>query len=184
MSISIFPGTVLATTENTPMVDGADNEVTATTENKSSDEFLDPIIISEDVTKRGEKEKHFICDDGSYIAVSYPHAVHEQVNGEWVDIEYDVTDDKGEITPVDEDIKVKFANNTNSAKLVKIETGDYKISWTVEAETEDGNGVEKVKLSKESKAAIKTNKEITKAKKDKIKNNAKYTTEEVFDIKQ
>ncbi len=101
-----------------------------------------------------------------------------------MDIEYDVTDEEGEITPIDEDIKVKFANNTNSAKLVKLETGKYKISWTVEAETENGNGIEKVKLSKESKAALKTNKEITKAKKDKIKNNSKHTIEEVFDIKQ
>ncbi|MBQ4116327.1 MAG: DNRLRE domain-containing protein, partial [Clostridia bacterium] len=158
--------------------------VTPATEEKSlADEILEPIIVSEDITKRGEHEKHFLCDDGSYIAVSYPQAVHEQVDGEWVDIEYDVTADGNGISPVDDTIKVKFANNTNSAKLVKLESGDYKISWTVEAENENGDITEKVKLSKDSKATLKTSKELLKDKKEKIKNNAKHTVEEVFDIK-
>lgn len=35
-----------------------------------------PVIVEEDLGKRGEYEKHFLCDDGSYMAVSYPEPVH------------------------------------------------------------------------------------------------------------
>ncbi|MBR5322227.1 MAG: RICIN domain-containing protein [Clostridia bacterium] len=185
MMISILPGNIIALTDDSAQSTENEQAVTPVTEEKSlADEILEQIIVSEDITKRGENEKHFLCDDGSYIAVSYPQAVHEQVDGEWVDIEYDVERDSNGISPVDDTIKVKFANNTNSAKLVKLESGDYKISWTVEAENENGDATEKVKLSKESKAALKTSKELLKDKKEKIKNNAKHTVEEVFDIKK
>lgn len=33
-------------------------------------------IIDEDVTKRGEFEKHFLCSDGTYRAVTYAEPVH------------------------------------------------------------------------------------------------------------
>ena len=185
MMISILPGNLLALTDDSSASAETESAVTPTTEEKSlADEILEPIIVSEDITKRGENEKHFLCDDGSYIAVSYPQAVHEQVDGEWVDIEYDVTADGNGISPVDDTIKVKFANNTNSAKLVKLESGDYKISWTVEAENENGDITEKVKLSKDSKATVKTTKEITQENKEKIKNEAKYTKEEVKSLKK
>ncbi len=185
MMISILPGNVIALTDDSAESAETEQAVTPTTEEKSlADEILEPIIVSEDITKRGEKEKHFLCDDGSYIAVSYPQAVHEQIDGEWVDIEYDVTADGNGISPVDDTIKVKFANNTNSAKLVKLESGDYKISWTVEAENENGDITEKVKLSKDSKATVKTTKEITQENKEKIKNEAKYTKEEVKSLKK
>ena len=170
---------LLATVPGSIIIGTAEQE----TEPQSKD-LLDPIIVSEDVTKRGENEKHFLCDDGSYIAISYPHPVHEDREGEWIDIEHEVVSDGDEISPIDDDIRVKFSNNTNSSKLVKIEADGYKISWTVEAEKQDGKTAEKVKLSKESKAAIKTNKEITKANKDKIKESTNYTLEEVYDIKK
>ena len=127
MMISILPGNVIALTDDSLESAETEQAVTPATEEKSlADEILEPIIVSEDITKRGEHEKHFLCDDGSYIAVSYPQAVHEQVDGEWVDIEYDVTADGNGISPVDDTIKVKFANNTNSAKLVKLEEGYEK----------------------------------------------------------
>ena len=47
-----------------------------------------PVIIEEDTSLRGEYEKHFLCDDGSYIAIPYPQAVHIKVNGEWVPSDY------------------------------------------------------------------------------------------------
>ena len=161
----------------------AQTEETAKTDEEIIASLLEPIIVEEDVTKRRESEKHFLCDDGSYIAISYSEAVHEEVNGEWVDIEYDVTDDGSDISPIDEDIKVKFANNTNSSKLVKIEAGGYKLSWTVEAETENGEGINKVKLSKESKAALKTTEEINKQNREKIKKESKNNYAQVLSHK-
>lgn len=176
MTLSMLPVKLFAEEET------AEAEVTQSED--LADEVISPIIVSEDVTKRGENEKHFLCDDGSYIAVSYPTAVHEQVDGEWVDIEYDVKEDGDGISPADDSIKVKFANNTNSSKLVKLEADEYKISWTVEAESVEGDITEKVKLSKDSKTVLKTAKELAKENSDKIKKNAKYTAEEVAGAKQ
>ena len=33
-------------------------------------------VLYEEESKRTEHEKHYFCSDGSYIAVSYPQAVH------------------------------------------------------------------------------------------------------------
>lgn len=38
-------------------------------------------IIDEDVTKRGEFEKHFLCSDGTYRAVTYAEPVHHYDSG-------------------------------------------------------------------------------------------------------
>ncbi|MBR5313874.1 MAG: hypothetical protein IKU45_00490, partial [Clostridia bacterium] len=182
MLIPLMPLRAIAATSEEDLTS---NKTEQTTVNEKEPESpLDAIIVEEDVSKRGRNEKHFLCDDGSYIAVSYSEDVHEVVNNEWVDIEYDVGESDGEISPVDEDIKVKFANNTNSSKLVKIDADGYKISWTVEAETEEGEGINKVKLSKESKSAIKTTKEINKQNKEKIKAESKNTYAQVLSYKQ
>ena len=41
------------------------------------EEDTEPKILYEDVSKRSETEKHFVCSDGSGIAVSYGQAVHQ-----------------------------------------------------------------------------------------------------------
>lgn len=44
-------------------------------------------IIDEDITKRGEFEKHFLCSDGTYRAVTYAEPVHhyDSATGTWQD---------------------------------------------------------------------------------------------------
>lgn len=46
-----------------------------------------PSIVEEDVSLRGEYEKHYLMSDGSYQAVVYSYPVHELVDGVWVEIE-------------------------------------------------------------------------------------------------
>ena len=43
-------------------------------------------VVSEDVSLRGEYEKHYLMSDGSYQAVVYSEPVHELVDGAWVEI--------------------------------------------------------------------------------------------------
>ena len=33
-------------------------------------------IVDEDITKRGEYEKHFLCSDGSFPSLSYSDSIH------------------------------------------------------------------------------------------------------------
>ena len=44
-------------------------------------------IVSEDATKRGMYEKHFLMSDGSYTVTVYNEPVHQDVNGTWVEVD-------------------------------------------------------------------------------------------------
>ena len=93
-------------------------------------------ILGEAVEKRDKYTKHFIKDDLTYEAAVYPIAVHYTENGSWKDIDNSLTDSVDESNdPVLEnknnDIKVKFAKNSNSNKLVSIKKDEYKLSWNL-----------------------------------------------------
>lgn len=44
-------------------------------------------VVREEMSLRGEYEKHFLMSDGTYQAVVYSCPIHELVNGIWVEIE-------------------------------------------------------------------------------------------------
>ena len=102
-----------------------------------------PIIVQEDVFLRGESEKHFLCDDGSYIAVSYPSAVHEKQGNAWVEIDYPLTVKEDRIQATDRcqtpegdvmDTAVSLAATMKAGReddLVRFRAGDAQIGWTV-----------------------------------------------------
>ena len=47
----------------------------------------DVTILYEEISLRQEHTKHFVCSDGSYLAISYPEPVHYLDGGEWKDID-------------------------------------------------------------------------------------------------
>ena len=79
----------------------------------------DIYILAEDTSKRGEFEKHYLCSDGRFVAVTYPEAVHYQdESGEWSDIDNSLS--------------------LNSAKGVyEAENGDFKISFHAPVQSSD-----------------------------------------------
>ncbi len=111
----------------------------------------DIFVIAEDTTKRSEFEKHYYCSDGSFVAVTYPEAVHYQDDdGTWVDVDNRPAINNTENTyeMVNGDFKVSFPDYapesngndstlTNSAspqdRLISIETGNYVLSWSLTA---------------------------------------------------
>lgn len=49
---------------------------------------LDPLILSEDISKREEGVKHFLTEDGSYVAAIYGEPVHyRDSDGRWAEID-------------------------------------------------------------------------------------------------
>ena len=36
----------------------------------------DVFLVEEDLSKRGQFEKHYLCSDGTYVSVTYPEAIH------------------------------------------------------------------------------------------------------------
>lgn len=55
-------------------------------------------IVEEDISLRGEYEKHFLMSDGTYQAVVYSSPVHELVDGIWVEIENANPNARGSVT--------------------------------------------------------------------------------------
>lgn len=96
-----------------------------------------PVILQEDMTKRGEYEKHFLCDDGSYMAVSYPEPVHVLQDGAWIDIDYAPETAGPRLAAHESGHSISLANasSPDESRLVSIEASGYEISWTVEAQT-------------------------------------------------
>ncbi len=107
-------------------------ETMQTTETEQSQAYTASPIIEEDITKRGEYEKHFLCEDGSYIAASYPYAVHEQnENGEWVDIDNSLTFRDNRIENQSETNRVSFAPKAASSQIARLEKDGHTMEWSL-----------------------------------------------------
>ena len=94
---------VVYATDYIGMVQEDNEDVTAigsTNDYFQAQSTLPPVILEEIVDMRTINEKYFICDDGSYMAVSYPEAVHKQYNGKWVDADYPLKSDGQRIQAV------------------------------------------------------------------------------------
>lgn len=116
MLIASFPVASLAQTLETTENDNIEETISQPTyENLTETELdeteKDVYILSEDTTKRGEFEKHYLCSDGTFVAVTYAEAVHyRDDNGEWTDIDNSLS-----------------ANETIGA--YEAQNGDYKVSF-------------------------------------------------------
>ena len=95
-------------------------------------------IVEEDITLRGEYEKHFINSDGTYTAVVYAEPVHMKENGKWEEIDNTLINHKdvhgNVLKNKDGVVDVSFADDDMSESLVSINKDGYSISWNVNAE--------------------------------------------------
>ena len=98
-------------------------------------------ILDEDITLRGEYEKHFINSDGTYTAVVYSEPVHMKENGKWKEIDNTLTNHKDVYGNVlknkDGVLNVSFADGDTSENLVSINKDGYSISWNINAEEDN-----------------------------------------------
>ncbi len=105
-------------------------------------------VLAEDNTKRTEFEKHYYCSDGTFVAVTYPEAVHYQnEQGEWVDVDMRLASDNtaqayesqsGNFkttfskpgTQSDASVMSAGAMSAN-VPAVNMQSGDYSLSWSL-----------------------------------------------------
>lgn len=105
-------------------------------------------VLAEDNTKRTEFEKHYYCSDGTFVAVTYPEAVHYQnEQGEWVDVDMRLASgnaaqayesQSGNFkttfskpgTKSDASVMSAGAMSAN-APAVNMQSGDYNLSWSL-----------------------------------------------------
>jgi hypothetical protein len=95
------------------------------------------IPVQEVVEKREANVKHFLTDNFRYVAMVYPVVVHYKENGSWKEIDNHlqstVDEAKNDVVEnVANDVKARFAKNTQSGKLVSIQLGNYGLSWSFE----------------------------------------------------
>ena len=109
----------------------------ATTDVEKTEEVT---IVEEDLSKRGETEKHFINTDGSYTAMSYNEAVHFEKDGEWSEIDNTLerrTDENGNTVIENKNgpVEVTFNENPSDGEIGKISYDGYSLSWDTVAKT-------------------------------------------------
>lgn len=91
-------------------------------------------VVCEDTSQRTAFSKHFLLDDGSYVAVSYPEAVHIKTDDGWEEIDNSLSADKnGTITNKNPAFPVAFNNTVSNS--VSMGANDNRISWSLKAET-------------------------------------------------
>jgi len=86
-------------------------------------------ILEEDVSKRGEYEKHFLLSDGSYLAVSYADPVHRlSLDGSFEEIDNTLSLKGGRLANADGEFYVSFAEESEK-NLVQLSHEGYTVSW-------------------------------------------------------
>lgn len=93
-------------------------------------------VREEDTALRGEYEKHFVREDGSYVAVSYSEPVHYLENGQWKEIDNTLIEatvnGTRRLATRDGLADVSFSK-TAGGQLARIEQGGHTLSWSVSA---------------------------------------------------
>jgi YD repeat-containing protein len=110
-------------------------------DNGAVDSEMEPDIIGEVVEKRERNVKHFLRDDGSFVAAIYPENVHYKDGDEWKEIDNSIVEQKDEenndvLENKANDFKVRIAKKASANKLVSIKKDKYEISWGIENDLE------------------------------------------------
>ena len=98
----------------------------------SAEERQDPVVLGEVTDRRGEREKHFRMNDGSFVAVDYGAPVHFTSDGgsTWADIDNTLTpsrDDAGLYTARNGESVRGFASELRDGRLMTVSDGAYSL---------------------------------------------------------
>lgn len=94
-------------------------------------------VLYEELSLRGEYEKHFRMSDGSYQVALYNEPVHKLESGKWVEIDNTLTlrstrDGNARYVTANGVADVSFARDFGD-QLVTVRQDDYAVSWGVAA---------------------------------------------------
>ena len=103
------------------------------------------VVLGEMTDRRGESEKHFRMNDGSFTAVDYGAPVHfTEDDGEtWNDIDNTLVlsrDDDELYTAENGDSVRGFASNLQDGRIFTVANGNYSIQMGLASDTDNANG--------------------------------------------
>ena len=106
-------------------------------ETSGIEESSEVCIVEEDLSKRGEYEKHFLCSDGTYIAVTYAESVHYlDADGTWADtdVALSLNTASSRYEAQSGGFAVSFASaysaSAQQPAAVSMTDGAFPVSWT------------------------------------------------------
>lgn len=90
-------------------------------------------LLGEVPSLRTESTKTFQRVDGSYVVAMYADSVHFHKNGKWENIDNSLVLDSSDDTYFNQSnqFKVRFPKSIDENKSVKLEMGNYEISWSI-----------------------------------------------------
>ncbi len=90
-------------------------------------------LVGEVESMRTEGSKTFQRVDGTYVLALYNEAVHYQKDGKWEEIDNSLSFDEKDSSFKNRNnaFEVKFPDNLDGNKKIKLNMGDYAISWSV-----------------------------------------------------
>ena len=104
-------------------------------------------IVKEVTELREENVKHFLCEDGSYIAATYSQPVHYRKNGKWVEIDNSLqlsskslsTAGKPTYTPKAADTAVSIPQSFADGQQITVESKGHTIGFGVASANENAD---------------------------------------------
>lgn len=89
-------------------------------------------IKEEIVSKRGPYEKHFLCNDGSCIAATYPEQIHFlDSNNNWVEIDNSLSLRDDRIANQNQELEVSFSKKSDENNMVNLHHKNFELSWSL-----------------------------------------------------
>lgn len=80
--------------------------------------------MKEIIELRKEKEKHFLCEDGTMKAYKYRDIIHFNKDGKYEEINNTIIKAKEYYTNKANDFKISFSNDIEDSLIYKIEKGE------------------------------------------------------------
>lgn len=106
-----------------------------------------PKIVREVTELREESVKHFLCEDGSYIAATYSAPVHYKENGEWKEIDNSLSLDRSTLSESGKPtyttkaggLSVSIPQNFSDGQKITAQNKGYEIGFGINANQNDAS---------------------------------------------
>ena len=146
--------------------------VTAENNVEEDEPYSQPMIISEDTEKRDGYTKHFLTEDGSYIAAQYNYPIHFQdESGEWVEYDNSLieqTAEADEDIPEDEELSISESTAENpeifetaQTEPTKTESGVTELPESSDESTAESDSEPESRLNEEIAESETKNTEVS-----------------------
>ncbi len=142
-------------------------------------------IVREVTELREESVKHFLCEDGSYIAATYSAPVHYKENGEWKEIDNGLSLDRSTLSESGKPtyttkaggLSVSIPQNFSDGQKITAQNKGYEIGFGINANQNDASL--KTSASVVELEALSSNTEVVMS--DTVKRINNVTTASVLD---